>query len=162
MEAMQTFLRTAGIPGLSNFGTVDGGAGIYRSARPEAPLGYNSLKLRGIKSVLNLESFHDEQEDVMEAKMVAIRWPLIALESIGIDTYKAILAVVAASAKPLLVHCLQGHDRTGVVCAAYRLTHGWSLADAIEEMESYGFNPMWLALKESLKAFSAVTEKAAK
>lgn len=43
--------------------------------------------------------------------------------------------------RPLLVHCREGVDRTGVVCAYYRVVaEGWSPADAIEEMLSLGFH----------------------
>jgi predicted protein tyrosine phosphatase len=43
--------------------------------------------------------------------------------------------------RPLLVHCREGVDRTGVVCAYYRVVaEGWSPAAAIEEMLSIGFH----------------------
>ena len=147
---MHTFLRTVGIPGVSNFGTVDGDAGIYRSACPEAPLGYGALKLQGVKTVLCLQ-----QEDPDEPSGLKLLWyPLFAPMPVPLEQYVTILAGIENAPKPLLIHCLQGHDRTGVVCAAYRLTHGWSLTDAIEEMKAYGFLEIWIPLMDSLKAFA--------
>ena len=41
---------------------------------------------------------------------------------------------------PLLVHCLHGSDRTGVVIAMYRIINqGWSKQQAIDELENGGF-----------------------
>lgn len=43
--------------------------------------------------------------------------------------------------RPLLVHCREGVDRTGVVCAYYRVAaEGWSPCEALEEMLSLGFH----------------------
>ncbi len=42
--------------------------------------------------------------------------------------------------QPVLVHCEQGFHRTGVLCAAYRVRLcGWSLAEAVAEMDRLGF-----------------------
>ncbi len=42
--------------------------------------------------------------------------------------------------RPVLVHCEQGFHRSGLLCAAYRVRcSGWPLEQAIEEMETYGF-----------------------
>jgi tyrosine-protein phosphatase SIW14 len=156
---MKTFERFAGIPGVSNAGFVD--PSVYRSARPDTPLGYHALKdLLGIKSVLNLETFEDDHDAVVEAGLQSRGIQLIAVEAVPISTYKLALAVIDAMVKPALVHCKQGEQRTGVICAAYRITHGWSLADALEEMDAYGFgiDPLWIPIRESLKAFAASIE----
>jgi protein-tyrosine phosphatase len=40
-----------------------------------------------------------------------------------------------------LVHCEHGVDRTGIVCAAYRITRqGWTVEKAVSEMYSLGFH----------------------
>jgi protein tyrosine/serine phosphatase len=148
---MQTCQRIFGVPGVSNFGTV--ADGIYRSARPEIPLGYSALKAREVKTVLSLEGEQDHDAVVaagMESRFVALE----AFEPVPIEKFNSILAIIDAAPRPILIHCLQGHDRTGVVCAAYRITHGWSLEDAIEEMDSYGFNHLWVALMNSLKEWA--------
>ncbi len=148
---IHTFTRLVGIPGVGNAGYVESGL-IYRSAQPSGPMGYTALRdLWAIKTVLNLQ---DETDPDQPADM-PVRWfPLCALEPVSVAKYTAILTAIEAAPKPILVHCLQGHDRTGVVCAAWRIIHGWPLADAIEEMEAYGFNPLWLPLKNSLVEFA--------
>jgi protein-tyrosine phosphatase len=45
--------------------------------------------------------------------------------------------------QPVLVHCRHGSDRTGTMCAAYRIVvQGWTKEEAIEEMThgGYGFH----------------------
>jgi protein tyrosine/serine phosphatase len=55
---------------------------------------------------------------------------------------------------PVLVHCMHGADRTGVMCATYRLAvQGWTKEDAIEEMTNggYGFHSVWSNLIKWVK-----------
>jgi hypothetical protein len=61
------------------------------------------------------------------------------------------------SAKPLpkvYVHCVHGHDRTGLIIALYRLACGWTVDAAEKEMLDMGFHRglvglyrAWLAAK---------------
>lgn len=42
----------------------------------------------------------------------------------------------------LLIHCTHGRDRTGFVCAAWRiLVNKWPLEKAWDEMKQYGWTP---------------------
>ena len=46
----------------------------------------------------------------------------------------------------MLVHCWHGADRTGMMCAVYRLAvEGWTKEEAIEELTEggYGFHSVW-------------------
>jgi Protein tyrosine/serine phosphatase len=47
---------------------------------------------------------------------------------------------------PALVHCQRGADRTGLMCAMYRITVcGWTKEQALAEMKDggFGFSPTW-------------------
>jgi protein tyrosine/serine phosphatase len=47
---------------------------------------------------------------------------------------------------PVFVHCQRGADRTGMICAMYRVAVcGWTKEAAIQEMKEGGFafNPGW-------------------
>jgi protein tyrosine/serine phosphatase len=61
--------------------------------------------------------------------------------------------------RPVFVHCRQGQDRTGIVVAAYRMkTDGWPLDLAEAEMESFGFNGVWVNLRHFLHRYAAGLE----
>jgi protein tyrosine/serine phosphatase len=46
---------------------------------------------------------------------------------------------------PVYIHCAQGRDRTGYNAAAYRMVvQGWSAAEALEEMNAFHFNRIWV------------------
>jgi hypothetical protein len=50
---------------------------------------------------------------------------------------------------PVLVHCLHGADRTGVMVAVYRVAvQGWSKEEAVREMTEgcYGFHAVYINL----------------
>ena len=48
---------------------------------------------------------------------------------------------VIAEGRNVLVHCLHGQDRTGYVCAAYRIkVCGWRWQAAVAEMFAFGFH----------------------
>jgi protein tyrosine/serine phosphatase len=55
--------------------------------------------------------------------------------------FERFLALLAEPRRlPLLVHCEQGFHRTGLLCAAFRIRRqGWSLEQALAEMEALGF-----------------------
>lgn len=47
-----------------------------------------------------------------------------------------------ASTSKLLIHCTHGRDRTGFVCAAWRiLVNKWPVEKAWNEMKQYGWTP---------------------
>lgn len=56
---------------------------------------------------------------------------------------------------PVLVHCQHGSDRTGTMCAIYRIVfQGWSKEKAIQEMTqgNYGFHKIWVNLPKWIEA----------
>jgi hypothetical protein len=49
------------------------------------------------------------------------------------------------AAQPVYVHCVGGRHRTGVMTAAYRMTHeGWTGDKAFQEMKQYKFGADFL------------------
>jgi tyrosine-protein phosphatase SIW14 len=44
--------------------------------------------------------------------------------------------------RPVLVHCLAGRDRTGIMCAIYRMEFDqWDNRKAADEMQRFEFDP---------------------
>jgi hypothetical protein len=54
------------------------------------------------------------------------------------------------------VHCLHGHDRTGLLVGLYRVkVMGWTVADAYAEMRAMGFHRLLHGLMETWERLSA-------
>ncbi|ABB30334.1 protein tyrosine/serine phosphatase [Geobacter metallireducens RCH3] len=140
------------LPGISNGGRV--APGIYRGAQP-GPEGYETLRKMGIRTVIDLRTTESEQREVEAAGMKAIAIP-IAMSRDGLrEKVDRVVVLMADPAnQPVFVHCRHGQDRTGIVVAAYRMkVEGWSLADAEAEMQSFGFNDVWINFKKFIKSY---------
>jgi hypothetical protein len=56
---------------------------------------------------------------------------------------------------PVLVHCQHGADRTGAMCAIYRVAvEGWTKEEAAQEMTGggFGFHAVWQNLPAWIEA----------
>ena len=73
------------------------------------------------------------------------------------DDVRRFLALATDPARrPLYFHCWRGKDRTGAMCAAYRMAvEGWPLEAALREMEAYGFYRGWKDLLGFVEGFPA-------
>lgn len=145
--------RIFGLKGLTNVGRV--GPHLYRGAQP-APDGYATLKAMGVKTVVNLRTTSSEKHAVEVAGMKSVEIPLSVLSDVNPGTVNAIIDIIKNSDnQPVYIHCRQGQDRTGIVVAAYRMKVGeWSYKDAEAEMQSFGFNDIWVELKEFIRDYA--------
>jgi tyrosine-protein phosphatase SIW14 len=147
---LKTFTRIIGVPGLKNFGVIKEGQ-VYRSAQPT-----NNAHLQqpiAFKSILNLR---EEDEKDFGPDIQIFNWPLNVFSYIATEEFDKILTLITQEMyQPLLIHCLQGHDRTGVICACYRMAiDSWTLEEAKEEMDTYGYNPLWFMLTEAVEHYA--------
>ena len=126
---------------------------LYRGAQPTAK-GIEQLKDIGIKTIINLRSAHSDKDEIGQID--------IGYESINFKPWhveqediKRFLAIVTDKTKtPVFVHCKYGADRTGFMCAVYRIAVcGWEKQAAIDEMVNggFGFHPMWKNIIKSLE-----------
>lgn len=125
---------------------------LWRGPRPD---NMDELKVLGIRQIINLEvgwfeAFHGlwEQEQ-HEADLALISYSHCPISDWMFPTKKEFYSVLgfihafAGEPHPVktYVHCLHGQDRTGLVCAAYRVKFmDWKIDDAINEMYSFGFH----------------------
>lgn len=131
-----------------NFGVVVPGR-IYRSAQP----GYHELEKvqreTGIKAIINLRGKHvfkddwrcREESQCAEDKGIK----LIVIEfgnSPSDERIKELLAALDDEKNyPLLIHCAQGIERTGIAVAVYRMERmGWTSGQAVREMLTNKFS----------------------
>ena len=146
------------LPGLPNAGRVT--PGIYRGAKPESE-GYKTMRKMGIRTVIDLRTTESEQREVEAEGMKAIAIP-IAMSRDGLreKVDRAVALMADPANQPVFVHCRHGQDRTGIVVAVYRMkVDGWSLADAEAEMQTFGFNDVWVNFKKFIKSYGTQLPK---
>ena len=137
--------------GLPNLHRVD--AKLYRSAQPTAE-GMTNLVALGVKTVVNLRDNHSDSDEIGGLPLAAKRIE-IATWNPKVEQVKAFLAIMDdTNAVPVLVHCQHGADRTGTMCALYRiLRQDWKVEDAITEMKDggYGYHSIWYHLPRFIR-----------
>ncbi len=134
-------LEAEGVPNLYK---VSGS--LYRSAQPSAE-GMKRLKALGVKTVVNLRAHHSDEEKLGSSGLLGESVPLNAWDVDEEDAVRFLKIVADPGKAPVLVHCMQGADRTGAMCAVYRIAvQGWSKEEALREMRQggYGFHEAWL------------------
>jgi protein tyrosine/serine phosphatase len=131
------------LPGVTNFYEVT--TNLYRGAQPTVA-GMKELKAMGIKTVINLRSFHSDKDEVVDTGLKSIRFEVKPWHAEEEDVVGFLKAVTDTNNLPVFVHCQRGADRTGMMCAMYRIVVcGWTKPEAIEEMKQggYRFSPVW-------------------
>lgn len=126
---------------------------LYRSAQPTA-IGMQKLKELGIVTVINLRAAHSDRDEIGDLELVSKHIPMHAWHPKRRQAVDFLRIVTDPGRAPVLVHCQHGSDRTGVLCAVYRVVvQGWSKEEAIREMigGGYGFHSIWSNLPRWLR-----------
>jgi len=135
---------------LENGFRVDGR--LYRSAQPDVQAMHELEKL-GIRRVLNLREFHDDEDENGTTEMELFRVPMNAATIRDAEVVAA-LKIILASEEPILVHCWHGSDRTGTVVAMYRIiVQGWTREAALDELVNggYGYHAVYGNIPDYLR-----------
>jgi len=125
---------------LPNLRQVD--AGLWRSAQPTAE-GFRQTRELGVRTVLLLRlGVPDGEKTVVER--LGMRFVHVPMHGMTIPTIaevdRALKVIEDEGARPVLVHCRHGRDRTGTVVAAYRVVvQGWTIDAAYKEAMSFGY-----------------------
>ncbi len=136
---------------LNNIGTMDT-FNVLRSSQPSVQDLDWLINQAGVRVVINL--CHENQVwpgyTLQEEKDVcnefAVDYYHFSLENWDDPTLDQkqitkILDIIDFHAKPVFLHSSNGADRAGIVAAAYRITRlKWSLEDALDEAQKFGFN----------------------
>ncbi len=139
------------IDGLLNFAKVSDE--LYRGQQPERK-GFEALKKMGIKTVVSLRAFHSDRSMLKGLGLNYYRVSFNTWHAEDEDVLAFLKIIKDPKYHPVFVHCQHGADRTGTMCAIYRVAlQGWSMEDAIAEMKNFGFHEIWTNLPKYLKAF---------
>jgi protein tyrosine phosphatase (PTP) superfamily phosphohydrolase (DUF442 family) len=114
--------------------------GLYRSAQPTAE-GMARLRGLGVRTVVNLRSFHSDRDELAGSGLGYEHIWMKAWHPEEEEVVRFLKIATDTNRIPVLVHCLHGADRTGTMCALYRVAvQGWTKEEALREMREGGFN----------------------
>lgn len=126
---------------------------LYRGAQPTAE-GFKALKKMGVKTVVSLRA-GDSDKKLIGATGLAYENIPCRVWRIKDENVAKFLKIATDTARhPVFLHCEHGSDRTGIMCAAYRIViQGWTKDDAIKEMKEggYGYHAIWINLARHIK-----------
>jgi protein tyrosine/serine phosphatase len=149
---------------IDNFGQVN--ANYFRGAQPNGR-DYTDLAALGVKTVIDLQRDFNpaEQQLVKAAGMKFYRIEMTTREAPTKEQLASFLKLVNDPAnQPVYVHCAGGRHRTGVMTAAYRMTHDkWAPEQAFKEMKQFKFGADFLhpEFKRFVYAYHAEPESSA-
>ncbi len=120
---------------------------LWRGPRPSDLL---PLEIRSIATIISLQEGWDEiflhklyAEDEA-ARIASIELIHVRLSDIWAPSaaqVKLCLQHILSAKGRVYIHCKHGVDRTGFICAAYRvIQQGWSIEQAILEWRAMGFH----------------------
>jgi protein tyrosine phosphatase (PTP) superfamily phosphohydrolase (DUF442 family) len=133
-------MQMEGVPNLHKVSDT-----LHRSAQPSAE-GMKNLKAMGIETVINLRSFHSDRDEIGDTGLAYEHIHMKAWHAEEEDAVKFLQIVTNPKRSPVLVHCQHGADRTGTMCALYRVAvDGWTKEEALKEMMEggFGFHGIW-------------------
>ena len=137
---------------------------LYRSGQPTQS-DMAQIKNLGIKTILKLNA--DNQAESSWTANAGLVLETLVMSNVHSPTYEQVDAALAiindTSKQPILVHCHLGHDRTGAVIAAYRVTvQGWSIDKAAAEAKTMGYSsPNFQDITTYLQGYVAHTHQRA-
>jgi len=151
IHAQKKWAERIELPGLPNLHKVSDD--LYRGAQPTAE-GMKELEKLGVKTVVNLRSLHSDSNEI---KGTGLTYEHIVMTTLNVedkDIVRFLQIVTDPGRTPVFVHCQHGADRTGTMCAIYRIAvQGWSKGEAIEEMTKggFGFHSIWQSLPDYVR-----------
>ena len=131
------------LKGSENFFRVT--SDLYRSAQPDEE-GMKAYAQFGIRTVINLRARHTDDDEARGTNLVLVYIPSRTRKINSGETVIKVLQAIRDAEKPVLVHCMHGADRTGLIIAMYRIIEqGWAKEAALDELRNggFGFHSIW-------------------
>jgi tyrosine-protein phosphatase SIW14 len=130
--------------------------GLYRGGQPERD-GFQYLREKGFKTIINLRMENDEESMVRELGMNYVHIPVSIkvwskIPDRAIEQYFKVVNDPANY--PIFFHCRRGADRTGAMAGFYRIVvQGWEPTKAYSEARDIGMRWWFAGLKQQLHGF---------
>lgn len=141
-EKQYTWAQPVELEGVGNFHKVNNA--FYRGAQPTQK-GMKNLKELGIKTIVNLRWSHCDSDEIGSINFNYVQIPMKPSRAKERDVVRFLKVVSDSNMQPVFVHCHRGADRTGLMCAMYRVViEEWPKEEAIEEMTKGGFDFHWI------------------
>jgi tyrosine-protein phosphatase SIW14 len=148
--------------GVNNFQVIE--QDMYRSGRPSIPEIEMLAQSFNIKTILSVETYLLDPEYAKASREAAedfgieiVNVPIPPVGHLDKIAARKALEALKTLPRPILIHCYRGSERTGIVVAAYRMSvHHWTYDQAVKEMDSYGFNPLFNGWKKEIKEIANV------
>ena len=140
------------LPGVPNLHRIT--PMLYRSEQPTA-LGMQNLEKLGIRTIINLRAFNDDEEEVRGTNLRTERTKILTWRVDDKHVIEVMTMLKKSENGPFLIHCQHGADRTGLMSAMYRmLEQNWSAEDALAELTGggYGYHSMWRNIKRYVRS----------
>lgn len=150
-ETQKKWAQALELSGVPNFYKVSDD--LYRGAQPSNE-GMRQLETLGIKTVVNLRSVHSDTEEIENTGLYYEHIRTLTWNIQDEDVVRFLKIMTDSSNTPVFVHCQFGADRTGTMCAIYRIAvEGWNKNEAIEEMTEggFGFHSIWKDLTDYIQ-----------
>ena len=126
---------------------------LYRSAMLDRA-DVAQLQALGVKTVISLRSFHSDTDLLKDSGIRTVRIPINTWAIRDRHVIEAMRSIRAAEQQgPVLLHCLHGADRTGMMIAMYRMLYqGWPRDKAVDELKNggYGYHAVWKNIERYL------------
>ena len=142
-------------PGLSNLYRVSDI--LYRGAQPE-PEGMKRLEAMGIRTVVSLRQFHSNREEGAGTGLRCIQIHVNPFDPEHDEVVRFLRVLRDPNNHPVYVHCQRGIDRTGMMCAVYRIVEcGWAHTAAVDEMVNgpFGYDGIFRNIPTFLRRLDA-------
>jgi protein tyrosine/serine phosphatase len=136
---------------------------LYRSEQP-TPLGMKNLEKLGIRTVINLRYFNDDEDEVEGTSLRTERTKILTWRIGDRHVIEVMNMLKKSENGPFLIHCQHGADRTGLMTAMYRiLEQGWTPDDALKELTDggFGYHSMWTNIIKYVKSVDVEKLRAA-
>lgn len=121
---------------------------LYRGAQPTSE-GMAQLKELGVRYVVSLRMLRNDRLELGGTGIKCLNLSMVPWHPNETDVVKFLKAATDTNNLPLFIHCRHGADRTGLMCAMYRIVVcDWKKEEALAEMRDGGFhfNPAWKSI----------------